>query len=266
MRKILIFLFVSLVFNHLSGQVRNPLDDGRNIKIPIIFHVIYTDSGENITDSLIMNELQDLNLDFSARNDMTLLDNDFRNRVGNPNIEFVLLDTSLQEIGINGVQRISAKNLKDRNALLINPTNCLNVFIADQGNVSDILSDRVDLNYEDVGTHSHLLTHETGHWLGLYHIFGQIGNSSWIRVTFGNHDDLIDDTPLQKKASAICYSITPNCPCPPKNSYYKGQKTLYNNFMDYNPCRCMFTAGQSIQMRNNIIEHKRTLWNAIEGG
>jgi len=260
MKKTLFILFVSLSFNHLFGQVKNPLDDGRKIKIPVIFHVIYTDSSENINDSLIMNELQDLNLDFSATNSMALLDNDFRNLVGNPNIEFVLFDTSLQGIVIKGVQRISAKTLKNINALLINPVNCVNVFVADQGNASDILSDRVNLNYEDVGTHSHVLTHETGHWLGLYHIFGQIGKSSWWNVTFGNHDDLVDDTPLQNRASAICYSITPSCPCPPVNTYYKGHKTMYNNFMDYNPCRCMFSVEQSILMRNNIIEHKKALF------
>lgn len=169
---------VLFTFSQLFGQIKNPLDDGRKIKIPVIFHIIYTNNNENISDELILNELQDLNLDFSATNNMALLDNDFRALVGNPNIEFVLLDTSFQGNVIKGVERISEINIKDRNDLLINGTNCVNIFIAKQGDASDILSDRVELNYIDVGTHGHVLTHETGHWLGLYHIFGQIGKSS----------------------------------------------------------------------------------------
>jgi hypothetical protein len=258
--RILIVLFLSIAFNHLFAQVKNPKDDGRKIKIPVVFHVLYRNNIENVSDSLIMNELKDLNLDFSAGNNMDLLDNDFRNLVGNPNIEFVLLDTTINGNRIKGIQRISASNVRDRNALLINSTNCVNVFVAKQGNASDTFSDRIHLDYEDVGTHSHVLTHEMGHWLGLFHTFGQIGNSYWWNVLLGNHDDLIDDTPKQKKATATCYSITPDCPCPPKKIYYDGRKTMYNNFMDYNPCRCMFSIGQSVQMRNNIIERKKGLF------
>lgn len=261
MIKYLILTTIILSTNILFGQIRNPFDDGRKIKIPIVFHVIYNNNDENISDSLILNELQDLNLDFSQRNDMSLLDSEFRNHVGNPNIEFYLLDTAFQTNGIKGVRRISAKNLRNRDELLINTTNCVNVFIAKQGNASDILSDRVDLNYEDIGTHSHVLTHETGHWMGLYHIFGQVGNSSWWNRNFGNRNDLIDDTPEQKGATAICYEVTPTCPCPPLNIYYDGHKKMYNNFMDYNPCRCMFSVGQSTKIRNNIIENKRTLFD-----
>ncbi|MFC4232718.1 M43 family zinc metalloprotease [Parasediminibacterium paludis] len=261
MRKCLLLMTILLTTSILFGQKRNALDDGRKIKVPIVFHVIYNNEKENINDSLILNELQDLNMDFSQKNNMSLLDNEFSNLVGNPNIEFYLLDSALQKNGIKGVQRVSAMGLNNREKLLISPTNCVNVFIAIQGNASNIFSDRVDLNYEDIGTHSHVLTHETGHWMGLYHIFGQIGNSSWWHVTFGNHDDLIDDTPKQKRGTAICYEIKPNCPCPPKKIYFKGHKTLYNNFMDYSPCRCMFTIGQSIKMRNNIIENKKMLFD-----
>jgi hypothetical protein len=73
------------------------------------------------------------------------------------------------------------------------------VFIADQGNASDTLSDRVNLNYRDVGKRYHVLTHETGHWLGLFHTWGKIGSGSFVKAIFGDHHDEIDDTPLQWK-------------------------------------------------------------------
>jgi hypothetical protein len=254
-----VFLLFLSIF--LFGQIKNSIDDGRKIRLPIVFHVIFKNSNQNINDSLILKELQDLNFDFKAMNDMSLLENDFRNDVGNPNLEFYLLDTIIQSGGIPGIQRIKPRNFKSRNELLINPEFCLNIFISSHHNSSGILSDRINLNYKNIGKNRHTLTHETGHWLGLYHIFGQIKNSAWWRVAFGNRDDLIDDTPEQKGATAICYSVTDDCPCPPKKIYFKESKRMYNNFMDYNPCRCMFTKGQVIKMRNNIIEHKSILFD-----
>lgn len=257
-----IFCIISLLYCLiLSAQTKNPLDDGRKITIPVVFHVIYNNDQENISDELIFKELEDLNLDFSAKNDMSLLVDDFKNIVGNPNIQFDLLDTIFETGGTPGIRRISSRNVQSSTSLLINKKNCLNVFIARHINSSGILSDRVNLNYSGVGINEHTLTHETGHWLGLYHIFGTIKNTAWFRVLFGKSDDHIDDTPKQKGATAKCYSIKPDCPCPPTKTHYKGNKTLYNNFMDYNPCRCMFTIDQSAEMRKNIIESKQIVFD-----
>lgn len=265
MKKYLLFSILALQSISLLSQIKNPIDDGRKIRIPIVFHVIYSNNEENVSDSLILVDLNDLNLDFSQKNDMSLLDEEFKNLVGNPNIEFYLLDTSFQT-GMNGVRRIPSKQVKNRNDLLINPSYCLNVFIANQGNNAPTIGigngdNRVNINFTEVGSHERALTHETGHWMGLYHIFGQVGNSSWWNRNFGNRDDLIDDTPEQKGATATCYSIKEECPCPPLDIYYKDQKRMYNNFMDYNPCRCMFTLGQCIEMRNQIIEKRRILFD-----
>jgi hypothetical protein len=259
--KSILTIIILLQATILFSQTKNIKDDGRKIRLPVVFHVIYNNDNENVNDSLILNELRDLKLDFNKQNEMSLLDSDFQNIVGNPNIEFHLLDTIFQKNKSKGIRRISKTDFHKKTDLLINSKECLNIFIANQENSSNILSDRVNLNYKSIGLNSHVLTHETGHWMGLYHIFGQIGNSKWYRVMFGNKDDLIDDTPVQKGATAVCYKITKKCPCPPKKTKYKKHKILYNNFMDYNPCRCMFTIGQSIKMRNNIIEHKRIVFD-----
>jgi hypothetical protein len=262
-----LFIIMFLLRIPLFGQIPNSIDDGRKIKIPVVFHVIYSSTKDSINDDLILKELNDLNLDFSQRNDMSLLDNDYVSLVGNPNIEFYLLDTSLQAGGENGVRRIKQVRRLDRNKLLINPKICLNIFVANHGNNAPLIGvgtsepNIVNLNFEDVGNNGHALTHEAGHWLGLYHIFGPIGNSSWWRVLLYSNDDEIEDTPETKGATAICYKITSKCPCPPLDIYYKNNKKMYNNFMDYNPCRCMFTKGQSTQMRNKIIEDRRELFD-----
>ena len=53
------------------SQNKNLVDDGRIIRIPVVFHIIYATDSENIQYGMINNELYDLNLDFSAKNDIS---------------------------------------------------------------------------------------------------------------------------------------------------------------------------------------------------
>ncbi len=91
-------LILLFAFNISFSQVK-PIseDDGRTIKIPVVFHVIQEkgknqDVHERITDDVLKKEIQDLNKNFSAKNDMSALDERFENLIGNPNIEFYLFN------------------------------------------------------------------------------------------------------------------------------------------------------------------------------
>ncbi|GBF91949.1 zinc metalloprotease [Raphidocelis subcapitata] len=75
--------------------------------------------------------------------------------------------------------------------------------------------------------------HETGHWMGIYHVF-QSGCSKG--------GDLVDDTPYQAAPTEGCPSFRDTCPQPGEDPFW--------NFMDYTDDRCMkgFTAGQHKRM------------------
>ncbi|MGA0560634.1 M43 family zinc metalloprotease [Larkinella sp. VNQ87] len=75
------------------------------------------------------------------------------------------------------------------------------------------------------------LTHEVGHWLGLYHIWGD--------ANCGN--DYVDDTPTQASESRGCQKGRTSC----------GSTNMVENYMDYSDDGCfnIFTRGQKTRMR-----------------
>ena len=80
---------------------------------------------------------------------------------------------------------------------------------------------------------NHTLSHETGHFFGLLHTWGNAA----IGTNCGN--DGINDTPPTKGSNAIC-NLNQN--------YCSGLENV-QNIMDYATCPCMFTEGQAAYMR-----------------
>lgn len=100
------------------------------------------------------------------------------------------------------------------------------------------------------------LTHESGHWLGLWHIWGDDNDCSGT--------DYVADTPNQDGENSTCPSagavVTDACST-------TAPGVNYQNYMDYSDDKCMvmFTAGQKARMQAvmaNCIRRK-TLDNAV---
>ncbi|KAL9105765.1 MAG: hypothetical protein Q9227_009113 [Pyrenula ochraceoflavens] len=85
--------------------------------------------------------------------------------------------------------------------------------------------------------YANVLVHETGHWLGLLHVFQESGNCQ------DDTGDKIDDTPK----TLVDTECTARDSCPG----FPGSDPIHN-YMNYVPTSCMsvFTAGQTKRMNN----------------
>src|SRR6185312_1605663 len=234
MRQFLTFLFIMIVAKSYCQ-----MDEGRTIRIPVIFHVIYADASENVSTDSILAEMHNLHDDFLKLNsDTSLVIQYFKNKIGNPNVDFYLADTLLQENGLKGIIRIENKHNKRKLykiSPVINSRQYLNVYIDNikyRFGYPDGLTripydsmphqdDAVHLRYLWIGGHYRLLTHEAGHWLGLLHVFEKGCNDG---------DEIADTNPQRRATDSHCDY------CPPDVQDQKCTDTLpsnYNNFMDY---------------------------------
>jgi len=122
----------------------------------------------------------------------------------------------------------------------------------------DPVSDGIVMNYRTMPGGSlrpfnegRTLTHEVGHWVGLYHTFVEEGDRE--REGCDGDGDFVNDTPPQ---------LIPTSGCVPQDSCqnHAGLDPM-NNFMDYSDDACMqeFTPGQVQRMRDEI-----EVWRGIE--
>jgi hypothetical protein len=251
--------------NHISGISGSTAGDARNaiIRIPVVVHVIYNTAAQNISDAQIQSGIAALNRDFRKQNaDTSNTPLRFKAFAADVQIEFVLAKADPIGRATTGIVRkqstVPAWNMDDKIKFSAqggddawDTKSYLNIWL---GNTRRLLGygtmpggdEKVDglvINTTVFGTINtaapynlgRTAVHEAGHWLGLYHTWGDAACG----------DDKVDDTPTQAGYTSGCPSgIRMSC----------GNNTtgdMYMNFMDFTNDACMnlFTYGQKERMR-----------------
>ena len=256
-----------------------------SFSIPIVFHVVYHTAEQNIRDDQIDSQVSVLNADFNAANaDLANLPAVFKPLVGNAKIGFYRATRDPRGLATNGVTRTQTtvsvfdqdgpgpdfppddrmKFTSTGGADAWPSDRYLNIWVCDMG--PSLLgyaqfpggpptSDGVAINFFCFGTtgtaraptnYGRNATHEVGHWLDCFHIWGDDINSC-------SGTDHCDDTPNQAGNSGP--STTQLEPTFPHISCNNGPNgDLFYNHMDYtrHRLRIMFTKGQVARMHATL--------------
>ena len=247
------------------------------LMINVVVHVVYYNGAQNISDAQINAQIQVLNDDFRRLNaDRINTPAYFTGVAADAEIQFQLAKIDPNGNSTTGITRTqtsvngftqSLNNVKFTNSGGRdgwNPERYLNIWVCNllSNNPSYILMgystfpvnlptspqlDGVVINYNYFGVGGHTIfpynqgrtvTHEVGHWLNLYHIFGTDGDCS--------STDEVADTPNQYEQTQGCYSGIKLDACTSS-----GNGIMYMNYMDYSndACMNMFTNGQKARIR-----------------
>lgn len=239
------------------------------VTIPVVFHVLYKNEAENVTNYKLTSQIDVLNRDFRRKNEDA---NDNWPQAADTRIRFCLANVDTSGNYFNGITRTKTEidffRYKTDSVFLdvkggknIWP-GYLNIYVgdlrADYGVAAGFSSlpgyeayiDGVVLDYEVTGLDYPLLfpylegriaTHEVGHWLNLQHLWGSTENEN--EYDCFKQDDEVEDTP---------FSLAPYFGCDTGSTCKS--KDMAENFMDYHSDFCinLFTKGQAERMHASI--------------
>ena len=239
------------------------------VNIPVVVHVIYNAAAENISDAQVQSQIDVLNRDFRKQNaEASAIPSIFYNIAADVEINFCLARITPDTNATNGIDRFrTSKTSWTSNDDMKRPlkggvapwdaSRYLNIWVCNLSSgtlgyasfpSSNLSVDGVVIDYRYFGTINtrspfnlgRTTTHEVGHWLGLFHIWGDSRCG----------DDHVADTPLHHGANF-------GCPAVPSYNTACGNNTveMTMNFMDYtnDACMSMFTNGQKVRMRSLFV-------------
>ncbi|WP_287129712.1 zinc metalloprotease [Candidatus Cyanaurora vandensis] len=222
--------------------------------IPVAFHVVYSGSTGNISDTAIAAQIQVLNDSYADSGyTFTLASVDRTN------------DSTWFKMTPGSTAERNAKT-----ALNISPQTRLNFYTANPGQgllgwatfpwslSSSPTQDGVVVLYSSLpgGTavpynEGDTATHEVGHWLGLYHTFQ---GSGFRQNGCLNPGDSVSDTAAERSAAYGCPTGRDSC------TTVAGLDPI-TNFMDYVDDFCMFefTPGQATRINSSVATYRPLL-------
>lgn len=274
------------IARRLQDLVRSPRATTRVAPrvIPVVVHVIYRNAEENISDDQVNSQIAVLNRDFRMKNpDVAGVPEPFKPLASDARVEFELarVDPEGQPtVGItrthtvvprffsDNAMKFSAQGGKDAwdGTRYLNFWVCPEIIVHEAGDLAALgyaqfpgglpATDGVAIIHRafgNVGTAvapfnlGRTATHEVGHWLDLFHIWGDQDGCKG--------DDQVDDTPLQEKGNRGRPTF-PNITC---NNGPNGD--LFMNYMDYvdDTAMFMFTTGQVARMQATLSGPRSTI-------
>ena len=251
-------------------------------RIPVVVHVVYKTSAQNISDAQIQSQIDVLNEDFRRKNgDASTVPAPFAPLTADARIEFQLATTDPGGNPTNGITRTSTATtaFSDDDAVKSSATGGHDAWPADKylniwvcplaGGLlgyaqfpgGPAATDGVVIRHSAFGTMGtaaapfnlgRTTTHEIGHWLNLRHIWGDDGTGC-------SGSDFVADTPNQGG---------PNYGTPtfPKVSCGNGPNgDMFMNYMDYvdDTAMVMFSTGQVTRMQATLDGLRSSMGAAI---
>ncbi|PKH49876.1 hypothetical protein CXF68_03800 [Tenacibaculum sp. Bg11-29] len=237
--------------------------NGQIITIPVVVHVIYKNSQENISLAQIQSQIDVLNEDYRRTN--ADADNTW-SQATDSQIEFKLATIDANGNPTTGITRKSSNKtswgtndaMKKSSQGGVNPWDAsqyLNMWVCNIGggilgyaqfpggsaSTDGVVMSPQYFGSADKGSGFYLsapfdkgrtATHEVGHFLNLRHIWGDGGCGV---------DDFVSDTPESDASNGGCKTTHVSC----------GTVDMVQNYMDYSDDACMnlFTVGQKSRMR-----------------
>ncbi|QRV87840.1 extracellular metalloprotease [Ceratobasidium sp. AG-Ba] len=237
---------------HFAANKVSPKVNAAAATIPVYFHVIYSStslSGGYVPDSQIANQITVLNQDyagtgytFSLAGTTRTLNSNWFNQVGPDSSLQTTMKNQLRQGGANALNVYTVGFKSGSGAGLLG----YSTFPSDYA--SNPKDDGVVMLYSSVPGGSttnynlgRTLTHEAGHWVGLYHTFeGGCSGSG----------DYVSDTPAEASPASGCPTGRDTCST-------SGVDPIHN-YMDYSYDSCMsqFTAGQITRLKSQMSTYR----------
>jgi hypothetical protein len=237
---------VAAVQRDMTARLKGKATPRAQVTVPVVFHVVYASDGTgNVSDAQINDQIAEMNQDYAG--------DEAPGTAANTQFSFTLQavhrwqnDSWFNDPDSSAGERAlkSATHEGDSTTLNIWSTNTSYLgyatfpwWYSGDPELDGIIIQWGSLpggpitNYNEGKTASH----ESGHWLGLYHTFeGGCGASN----------DEVADTPAQSGPTSGCPEGQDTCPA-------AGTDPIHN-YMDYSydPCYDQFTPGQASRMQD----------------
>ncbi len=264
------------------------------ITIPVVVHVLYKNSAQNVSDAQIASQIAVLNNDFRKLNAdfNTVVPSAFKSAGADLELAFCIATKKPDGSSTNGIERKSVPSsftfgndyYKSNGLAAWDPTKYLNIWVGKFDGFDEngdpwsgtlgfaYLPDAAGLPYDGLcigfdsfgttGTATSPFnkgrtgTHEIGHYFGLNHIWGDEENSCG--TTAGN--DGCADTPATKRP----YFDKPTFPTNQYACTTTANGSMFMNYMDYvdDAAMAMFTNNQKTITQNTMAGPRASLLNS----